>query len=72
MLDTMFKICCILIWLLFTFILEQEDINNIKKEAYREFANRLKNKSLTKWDYNDAVDIEEIDKTLIELIRSIM
>lgn len=51
--------------------LKQKNICNIKKQAYREFANRVKNKSLTKWDYNEAVDVEEIDKTLLELIREV-
>ena len=42
--------------------------NKIKSEAIREFAERLKDKSLTKWDYHDAVDIEEIDSLVKEMV----
>ena len=39
----------------------------IRAEAVREFAERLKNKSLTKWDYHDAVDVDEIDNLVKEM-----
>lgn len=42
--------------------------NKIKNEAVKEFAERLKDKSLTKWDYHDAVDIEEIDNLVKEMV----
>ena len=42
--------------------------NEIKAEAIREFAERLKDKSLTKWDYHEAVDVEEIDNLVKEMV----
>lgn len=36
-------------------------------DGIKEFANRLKDKSLTKWDYHDAVDIAEIDNLVKEM-----
>lgn len=33
----------------------------IKHEAIKEFAERLKEKAMTKWDYADAVDVDDID-----------
>lgn len=42
--------------------------NKIKNEVVKEFAERLKDKSLTKWDYHDAVDIEEIDNLVKEMV----
>lgn len=48
-----------------------KDYNNliadIKFEAIKEFVERLKDKSLTKWDYHEAVDIEEIDNLVKEI-----
>lgn len=44
------------------------EILEAKSEAVREFAERLKDKSLTKWDYHDAVDIEEIDNLVKEMV----
>lgn len=44
------------------------DKNKIKFEAVKEFANRLKDKSLTKWDYHEAVDVEEIDNLVKEMV----
>lgn len=45
---------------------EAKDI--LKAEAVKEFVERLKNKSLTKWDYHDAVDIDEIDNLVKEMV----
>lgn len=42
--------------------------NEIRDRSMKEFAERLKDKSLTKWDYHDAVDIEEIDNLVKELV----
>lgn len=42
--------------------------NKIKNDAVKEFAETLKDKSLTKWDYHDAVDIEEIDNLVKEMV----
>lgn len=39
----------------------------IRAKAVKEFAERLKNKSLTKWDYHDAVDVDEIDNLVKEM-----
>ncbi|MDY3768015.1 MAG: hypothetical protein SOZ83_00185 [Sphaerochaetaceae bacterium] len=33
-----------------------------------KFAEKLKSKSLTKWDYNDAVDVEDIDELVKEIV----
>lgn len=44
------------------------DKSKIKSEAIEEFANRLKDKSLTKWDYHEAVDVEEIDNLVKEMV----
>lgn len=44
------------------------DMGEIKFKAIKEFAERLKDKSLTKWDYHDAVDIEEIDNLVKEMV----
>ena len=42
--------------------------NFIKSEAVKEFAERLKLKALTKWDYQDAVDVEDIDNLVKEMV----
>lgn len=39
-----------------------------RNDGIKEFAERLKDKSLTKWDYHDAVDIEEIDDLVREMV----
>lgn len=39
----------------------------IKTEAIKEFAEKLKNRSLTKWDYCEAVDVEEINNLVKEM-----
>lgn len=36
--------------------------------AIEEFAEKLKSKALTKWDYHDAVDVEDIDELVNEMI----
>lgn len=48
--------------------LYQEAKSVIRAEAVKEFVERLKDKSLTKWDYHDAVDIEEIDNLIKEMV----
>lgn len=48
--------------------LYQEAKSVIRAEAVKEFVERLKDKSLTKWDYHDAVDIEEIDNLVKEMV----
>lgn len=35
--------------------------------AIEEFAEKLKSKALTKWDYHDAVDVEDIDELVKEM-----
>ena len=45
-----------------------EQYKRAKVEAIEEFVERLKDKSLTKWDYHDAVDIEEIDNLVKEMV----
>lgn len=49
-------------------IAKPQDMGEIKFKAIKEFAERLKDKSLTKWDYHDAVDIEEIDNLVKEMV----
>lgn len=50
------------------YCMSEDDIGKAKSEAVKEFAERLKDKSLTKWDYHDAVDIEEIDNLVKEMV----
>lgn len=42
--------------------------NEIKKQAYKEFAERLKENAITKFDWNEYIDIEEIDTLLKEMV----
>lgn len=39
-----------------------------KIEAYKEFAKKLKENAMTKFDWNDYIDIEEVDNILKEMI----
>lgn len=39
-----------------------------KTEAYKEFAEKLKENAMTKFDWNDYIDIEEVDNILKEMI----
>lgn len=39
-----------------------------KSEAYKEFAEKLKEEALPKCDWDDCVDVEDIDKLLKEMI----
>lgn len=58
---------------------QQAEIERLKKhntevaykhynDGIKEFAERLKDKSLTKWDYHEAVDVEEIDNLVKEMV----
>ena len=40
----------------------------LKAEAYKEFAERLKAKAIQKFDWNEYVEVEEIDNLLKELV----
>lgn len=42
--------------------------NEARAESVKEFAEKLKNKSLTKWDYHNAVDVDEIDNLVKEMV----
>ena len=44
------------------------DIKNIKAEAYKEFAERLKEKAMQKFDWNEYVEVEDIDKLVKEMV----
>lgn len=39
-----------------------------KTEAYKEFAEKLKENAMTKFDWNDYIDIEEVDNILKEMM----
>lgn len=43
-------------------------VEQIKVEAYKEFAERLKENAITKFDWNEYIDIEEIDTLLKEMV----
>ena len=45
----------------------QERTDKIKVEAYKEFAEKLKKKALPKCDWDDCVDVEDIDNLLKEM-----
>lgn len=45
----------------------ENDINEIQADAIKEFAERLKKRSLTKWDYHEAVDVEDINSLVMEM-----
>lgn len=40
----------------------------IKSKAYKEFAEKLKENTTTKFDWNDYIDIEEVDNLLKEMV----
>lgn len=44
------------------------EILEAKAEAYKEFAERLKENAITKFDWNEYIDIEEIDTLLKEMV----
>ena len=39
-----------------------------KSEAYKEFAERMKEKAMQKFDWNEYVEVEDIDNLLKELV----
>ena len=43
-------------------------VSEIKSEAIKEFAEKLKGKALTKYDYTDCIDIDEIDNLVKEMV----
>ena len=45
----------------------QERTDKIKVEAYKEFAKKLKEKALPKCDWDNCVDVEDIDNLLKEM-----
>ena len=42
--------------------------NFIKSEAVKEFAERLKEKAMQKFDWNEYVEVEEIDNIVKEMV----
>ena len=48
------------------YVTEYDD--KIKTEAYKEFAERLKENTITKFDWNEYVEIEEVDNLLKEMV----
>ena len=46
----------------------QERTDKIKVEAYKEFAEKLKEKALPKCDWDNCVDVEDIDNLLKEMV----
>ena len=40
----------------------------IKHEAYKEFAERLKEKAMQKFDWNEYVEVEDIDNLVKEIV----
>ena len=45
-----------------------EEVQTAQSEAYKEFAERLKEKALPKCDWDNCVDVEDIDKLLKEMV----
>lgn len=45
-----------------------DDIAKAKADTVKRFAERLKDTSMTKWDYHEAVDVDEIDRTAQEML----
>lgn len=43
-------------------------VEQIKSEAYKEFAERLKEEALPKCNWDDCVDVEDIDNLLKEML----
>ena len=46
----------------------EELIDKAKSEAYKEFAERLKEEALPKCDWDNCVDVEDIDNLLKEMV----
>ena len=46
----------------------QDRYEHTKAEAYKEFAERLKENTITKFDWNEYVEIEEVDNLLKEMV----
>lgn len=44
-----------------------DKMENARAEAITEFAERLKDRSMTKWDYHEAVDVDEIERVAKEM-----
>ena len=44
-----------------------KEIQKAKSEAYKEFAERLKEKAMQKFDWNEYIEVEDIDNLLKEL-----
>lgn len=40
----------------------------VRAKAIKEFAERLKKEAMTKWDWNDYVEVEEIDNLVKEMV----
>ena len=41
---------------------------NAKSEAYKEFAERMKEKAMQKFDWNEYVEVEDIDDLVKEMV----
>ena len=48
--------------------LTKTSLNTAKVEAYKEFVGRLKKEALTRFDWTDYIEVEDIDNVLKELI----
>ena len=46
----------------------QNEIEQAKSEAIKEFAERLKKEAVTKCDWDNCVDVEDIDKLAAEMV----
>lgn len=47
---------------------KEAENSEIKKQVYKKFAERLKENVTTKFDWNEYIDIEEIDNFLKEMV----
>ena len=47
----------------------EELIDKAKSEAYKEFAEKLKEKAMQKFDWNEYVEVDDIDNLLKEIIE---
>lgn len=45
-----------------------DDLKRVKSEAIKEFAERLKKEAVTKCDWDNCVDVEDIDRLVAEMV----